>query len=359
MKTTNERICPNCGKTITTPLTLITATQIKKLSLRDDIPVDEVLYDFIESYGGVMPQENLLKQVVYEESHIPDEIKKYIKNNKLLLQIGTDEIDQKACPFCHSNVTPLYRKDISNIINVLLIGLPGASKTTLVASLFKLMTDDAFINKKERIVHGASPKSFEYDYYKKISEKYPVIEDPTNHDDGHFNRQPLFYCIVDETMLIFHDYPGESLKDSTFSIPDNSIPVYLFDSTIKSDEQLAFFTTKIIELHDSGANYKKEHMTFVKCDIMDFDFVNSIMLKPYKTSEFDSFAGLLAARRRILHDSDFNHPVYYKLKNYSSSVDVSCLAALGCNTHQEGSYFVLDGPWSPKFLYDFLLTIGG
>lgn len=358
-KAINSVTCPNCGNIVSSPLNLIAASQIKKTAARDDIAVDETLSKFIESYGGIMPSEDFRKQITYENGNIPECIKKHIKGNKLILQIGMENIDQKACPHCHSNITPLYRTDIERVVNVLLVGMPGSSKTCLTSSISKLITDRTINGKDDRIIHGASPKSYEYTYYANIGSRYPEIEPATVHLDGFYNRQPLFYCVVHKTLIIFHDFPGEALKSSEFYIPDNAIPVYLYDTSIKDDEQLSFFTTKIMELHDGGRTYDNEYLTFVKCDILDDEFVQGIMLKEYDKSNFKEFSGLFAARRMAILDSNFAHPIYCKLRNYCQQIDVSCIAALGCGTHAKGDHFELDSEWAPMFLYDFLLSLGG
>lgn len=316
MKTAiNSVICPNCGKIVSSPLELITASQIKKTAARDDVPVDTKLVEFIDSYGGIMPSEDFLKQITYEKGNIPESVKNVIKGSKLIVPGGTETIDQKACPYCRSNITPLYRTDIERVINVLLIGMPSSSKTCLTASISKLITERNLNGKNDSIIHAASPKSFEYSYYADIGAKYPEIEPATVHLDGFNNRQPLFYCAVNKTLLIFLDFPGEALKSSQFIIPENAIPVYLYDASIKKDEQLSFFTTKILELHDGGRTYDNEYLTFVKCDMLDDEFVQGIMLKEYEKSSFKEFAGLFAARRMAILDSDFTHPIYCKLRN--------------------------------------------
>ena len=114
-----------------------------------------------------------------------------------------------------------------------------------------------------------------------------------------------------------------------------------------------------MELHDGGRTYDNEYLTFVKCDILDDEFVQGIMLKEYDKSNFKEFSGLFAARRMAILDSNFAHPIYCKLRNYCQQIDVSCIAALGCGTHAKGDHFELDSEWAPMFLYDFLLSLGG
>ena len=111
---------------------------------------------------------------------------------------------------------------------------------------------------------------------------------------------------------------------------------------------------------DQILKMKKEVLAFVKSDMLP-DFSKQLMIKSYKSSGFTSFDGLLAARRGLLNDTKFSHQIYDKLKQYGSIVDISCLAALGCSTHEEyinnETSFVLDNTWKPRFLYDFLLTL--
>ena len=67
MKTTRKVTCPNCGRDVESPLTLITAKQIQMLpEIQDSIPTDSCLYQHITNFGGVLPNENELKQVTYE-----------------------------------------------------------------------------------------------------------------------------------------------------------------------------------------------------------------------------------------------------------------------------------------------------
>ena len=63
MKTTRKVTCPNCGRDVESPLTLITAKQIQMLpDIKDKISTDNVLYKHITNFGGVAPSEDELKQ---------------------------------------------------------------------------------------------------------------------------------------------------------------------------------------------------------------------------------------------------------------------------------------------------------
>ncbi|MDO4864297.1 MAG: hypothetical protein Q4A05_09030 [Ruminococcus sp.] len=355
-------ICPFCGLAITAPLNLITSQQVKKIGLIDHISVDEVLQRHTESYGGVIESESQFKQIVYPDGQIPDTIRRFVRGNRIKLQIGEEEINQKACDNCHSNITPILDDSIKEVINVMLIGPPGASKTTLLASAIKFASELHPKNKPEKIISAMSPKSFEHEFYAKKTAKFPYIGAQTNHNSSQFNRQPLFFIRTGQKLLIFHDYPGEALKESAFSIPDNAVPVYLYDYSADKNMQLAFFNTKIMELHDGNKTYKKEIIALTKCDTLDQQTVRSIMLMPYEKSGFKSFSSLLAARRRAFSDRDLgqNIEMFSQLSSYCDNIDAVCVAALGCDTEatEDGKYR-LSGPWDPQYIYDTLLTIGG
>lgn len=359
----NEFICPHCGHNIKNPYHLLTSYQLKNTVVFDKISVDKKYIEFTEGYGGIIPSQSTFKQIVYKDT-IPEVVKPLIRDNKLALRIGNDKIDQLACPRCHSNVTPLYDPYINRVLNILLVGMTGSSKTTLVASICKTLSDRFLSNKNEKITHAASTKSFEYNYYSEIAGKFPVVAGPTVSDENFFNRQPLFFVKVgsdcDKTLIIFHDYPGESLKQSAIFVNDNTVPVYLYDNSKSDDEQLQFFSKKIIELHD-GRSFEKELLSYVKCDKLPKNGVQRIMLKAYEESHFKSFNELLAARRMALDDLKITgNPLYNKIADYCPSPDVSCVAALGCSAEEvKGQgHFVLKGKWNPLYLYDFILTIG-
>lgn len=361
---TKNIICPHCGKKFETDtvLNLIPYSELKKMggNILDNVPYDRILIDHNERFGGVVPSVNNFKQLTFEDDDIPEIIKDYVDGNKLSYQIGSEKMDQKACPHCHFNVSPLFTNDINNVINVLLIGLPGSSKTMLVSSIFKLISENTLEGKEEALALATSSKSFEFEYYSSISAGFPVVPSQTYYD-GHFNRQPLFFCRVNNNLLVFHDSPGEALKGSEFTIPDNSIPVYLYDYSgdVNNDAQISFLMKKIHELHNVGRRYEKECFCFTKSDLLPTHLKKSLMIKPYEETEFTNFTGLLAARRMI--QKGFKNPVYDKLKEYTRIVDANCVAALGCQTHEvktrEKVYYELNSKWTPEYLYDFLLTL--
>lgn len=356
--------CPHCGKTINTPLNLIPYSELKKIGgdVLDSVPYDHIMIEHNNAFGGVISSDKNFKQLTFEDDDIPEILKKYITDdNKLTYQIGSGDLDQKACPHCHFNVTPLFSNDINNVINILLIGVTGSSKTMLASSIFKLISEVTLKGKDEKFELATPVKSFEFEYYSEIAANFPVVPSATYHENGFFNRQPLFYCFVNNTLLIFHDYPGEALKGSEFNVPDNSIPVYLYDYTgdVNNTEQIPFLMKKIQELHDGGQKYTKEVLSFVKSDLLSSQLKKSIMIKPYKETEFTNFTGLLSARRMI--QKGFKNSVFEKLREYSRIVDVNCVAALGCPTHEVKRngriYYELDNTWTPEFLFDFLFTL--
>lgn len=358
MKTTRKVTCPNCGKAVESPLTLVTAKQIQMLpDIKDKISTDNVLYKHITNFGGVAPSEDELKQVTYE-GEPPKELQKYIHGDTIQFPTGTGRINQLACPHCHNNITPLYHKDITSVKNILLIGVTGSSKTALVTSIAKLLAEcELPTTKSERIMLASSPQSYEYQFYN--STEFP--KPPTQHDDMNPNRQPLFYCKVNKTLLIFHDYPGEALKNTMFTIPKNSIPVYLFDNSAKEkDIKDRFLNAKVDELHQNEETYPKEMIAFVKCDELTPFFCKRLMIKPYEESKFHDFAGLLAARRMFEHENELlisaQTNIYHKLKQYGT-VDVTCVAAFGCRACEQDGKYKLEEAWNPQYLWDFLLSL--
>ena len=358
MKTTRKVTCPNCGRDVESPLTLITAKQIQMLpDIKDKISTDNVLYKHITNFGGVVPSEDELKQVTYEGDP-PKELQKYIYGDTIQFPTGTGRVNQLACPHCHNNITPLYHRDITSVKNILLIGVTGSSKTALITSIAKLLAERELpMTKSEHVELASSPQSYEYQFYN--STEFP--KPPTQHDDMNPNRQPLFYCKVNGTLLIFHDYPGEALKNTMFTIPKNSIPVYLFDNNAEEkDVQDRFLNAKVDELHQNGETYSKEMIAFVKCDELTPFFCRRLMIKPYEESKFHDFAGLLAARRMFEHENELptsaQTNIYHKLKQYGT-VDVTCVAAFGCRACEQDGEYKLEKAWNPQYLWDFLLSL--
>ena len=352
-------ICPNCGKKCH-PMELVTNQQIVKMGIAERVVADEVLRQHLEGYGGVIDGPNL-RQIVYEEGMIPEELRGRISGRTISLQVGVEEINQKACSVCHSNITPIVSDDIEEVYNVLLVGPPSSGKTSLIASAQKYVTERPLSKKREKIFNVMSPRSWEHEFYARMTAGFPNIPPATYHETDKFNRQPLFYLRIGKKLLIFHDYPGEALNQSTFAIPHNAVPVYLCDLNDDQDKQLAFMNTKIMELHDGGRKYKNEVIALVKCDKLDESFVRSIMIKPYEQTGFKSFAGILAARRRAFSDSSIGDTlkIYARLKNVCDNIDVVCTAAYGCDTVTKNNKYRLSGEWAPQYLYDTLLTIGG
>ena len=351
--------CPNCGKKCS-PMELVTFQQVVKMGIAERVEADEVLRKHLEGYGGVIDFNNL-KQIVYEEGIVPEVLRDRVSGRMINLQTGEEEINQKACSICHSNITPIVSDDIEEVYNVLLVGPPSSGKTSLIASAQKFVSERPLSKKREKIFNVMSPKSWEHEFYAKMTAKFPSIPPATYHEKYKFNRQPLFYLRIGKKLLIFHDYPGEALNQSTFAIPHNAVPVYLFDLKDNQNKQLAFMNTKIMELHDGGRKYKNEVIALVKCDKLDENLVRSIMIKPYEQTSLTSFDGILAARRRAFSDSNLGDSlgIYARLKNVCDNIDVVCTAAYGCDTVAHNNEYRLRGEWNPQYLYDTLLTIGG
>lgn len=362
MNKKNDFICPDCGKKIDKPLMLITSKQVHMSQMRDKVPVDEILKSHLESYGGVFDSLEDFKQIAYEKGNEPDYAKEYIEGDRMITQLGYDLIDQRACPACRSNITPTTIKGVKEVINVLFIGGPGSSKSSLLSAIYKVPIERPLDGKKEKIRNVMSPKSFEHNFYAKKTAAYPYVDPPTDHTDGQFNRQPLLYIKVGSKLLCFSDYPGEALKESGYSIPDNAVAVYLYDYNGEYDEQMTFFNSKAIELHSSGKMIRNEIIVLTKCDILNQDYVKAIMINPYEKTGFTSFGELLAARRKLFTDQKTGSTLklYLQLKNYCNNIDVVCVAAYGCEAKptDDGRY-KLTGAWDPQYIYDLLLTIGG
>lgn len=376
MKNTVEKtiICPNCGKEIINPALLIPASIVSTSSFKNEVEPDETLRSFTASYGGVIPSENQLKQIVIEnEKNIPEFLNGHIKGNKLMTPFGSIRIKEKACPHCHNNITPLYDADIIKIVNIILVGPPGSSKTSILKAIFKMITEK-YDYKKPDIFQIEWSSSFEYNYYSSLP--FPVHPTTYIENSGFEYRQPLFYCKVNESLLIFHDYPGERVKVGNLYIPENAIPVYLFDSEKYSNEELLSdhkrdLNRAISDIHHGGRKFEREHLLYTKCDMLSEDFVNSIMIKSYERSKFKDYNGLYAARCFSLKERTNNNdiealPIYSRIAAYCKATTVSCLAAYGVEVEKKqatdenghlNTEFKLKEAWNPQFIYDFLLNL--
>lgn len=362
-------ICPNCGKEVIKPAMLIPASVVSTSRFKDDVEPDETLRDFIKSYGGVVPSENQLKQIVLEDSEpIPNFLKEYIKGNKLIKSVGSSSILEKACPHCHNNITLLYDSNIEKIANVILVGSPGSSKTSILKAIFKMLTERS-PRIKSNDFEIASTSSFEYDYYENLP--FPVPPTEFIENSGYEYRQPLFYCKVNKSLLIFHDYPGERVKIGNLYIPENAIPVYLFDPEKNINETMKNLNKAISDVHQGGRRFEREHLLYTKCDMLPERFVESIMIKSYEQSKSKEYSSLYAARcfslkEKTLSNDIKNLPMYSKVASHCKATTVSCLAAYGVEVQKietkdrsgkRNTEFKLKGSWNPQFLYDFLLNL--
>lgn len=370
-------ICPNCGREIVKPAMLIPSSVVSTSSFRGEVEPDRTLSEFIASYGGIMPTENQLKQIVLEDDKpIPKYLEKHITGNKLITPFGSEPIHEKACPHCHNNITPLYDSDIEKTIHVILVGPPGSSKTSILKTIFKMITENVAYGKDKPDVFqiAASTSSFEYNYYSKLL--FPVYPTVFTENNGLEYRQPLFYCKVNKSLLIFHDYPGERVRVGNLYVPENAVPVYLFDSEKYSNENflsahMQELNTAITNIHQDGRRFEREHLLYTKCDMLPKDFVDSIMIKSYEQSGFKDYSGLYAARcfalkEKILNGDIEDFPIYQNIANYCNATTVSCLAAYGVEVEENidvdvygnmNTVFTLTGEWNPQFIYDFLLSL--
>lgn len=376
MKNTAETtvICPNCGRKVINPAMLITADVVNTSPFKGEVEPDEKLRRFIISYGGIIPPENQLKQIVIEHGKNPPEfLKKYLNGNKLLTHFGEIRIKDMACNYCHNNLTPLYTEGIEKTVNVILVGPPGSSKTSILKTIFKMITENYEYNKSDKFQIEWS-SSLEFHHYFNLP--FPVHPTTYMENTGLDYRQPLFYCKVNKTLLIFHDYPGERIKIGSLYVPDNAIPVYLFDPEKCSNEKnfsehIRLLSRAITSIHDGGRRFQREHLLYTKCDMLSDKFVKGIMLKPYELSNFKDYSGLYAARCFSLKDKIQNNnmralPIYYRISTYCKSVTVSCLAAYGVKAEKREfmdeneklkTEFFLKGSWNPQYIYDFLLNL--
>ena len=115
MKTTRKVTCPNCGRDVESPLTLITAKQIQMLpDIKDKISTDNVLYKHITDFWRCrLPSEDRA-ETSYPTKGIPQRnSRSTVHGDTIQFPTGTGRVNQLACPHCHNNITPLYHRDIS------------------------------------------------------------------------------------------------------------------------------------------------------------------------------------------------------------------------------------------------------
>lgn len=342
--------CPCCGRINVKAIPYLTFPQVNISQFSETAAIDETWQSYITKVGGADPQKFLKRHI------FPDDA---VDLTYTAATGHKETATELMCSECHNNVTPLYNPNIREIRAIPLIGLPGASKTVLLSSLFKFVTEKG---SSMSVLNGT--KTFEYSYYNSISSKFPEIPAPTYHtgtetERSKCRRQPLVYIKVQDVLLVFLDFPGESFKNSNYYIPKNSTPLYLYDPTADPEEQKAFYSKIFSEIHENGRSYSHEVICVVKSDTVE-DTAKKIMIKPIEESE-SVFTTLYGTRRMRAKVSPVPlvRDIYIQLKNRSgcSNIDVVAAAALGCNAVDKDGVYKLKGDWSPKYLTDLLLTL--
>lgn len=349
MKLKNINQCPCCRAKNITPLPLITFRQAAVTGMKDYVSIDIKLENQLYKINGYIPDDDMLKQMVIDEENI--------KDRRYKTESGYPEINQYACPECHSNISALLNEEVKEVRIVPLIGAAGTSKTATITSIVKLIIEKPYKGNDQ--IRLATPVSgYEYLYYLERSRRYPEIPKPTVYMHGHLCTQPLCYILVNNVLLVFADNPGETYEFGGYPVMENTIPLYLYD--ISKGESNNYFLNHAVNLfHENGRKYEHEVVAVVKSDVADEKLKKSIMLTGTENTgkPFESLYMARKTRMEAIKDV-IDIPIYNELrKNYCDNTDLVCFSALGTDVWIEEDRYILKNEWSPEYLYDLLLTL--
>lgn len=367
MKKNTERYCPSCGKVITDAVHLMTSADVGRCRYAANIPIDTDYVDYINGFGGVVPEENELKQIVFTDASAKDYDYISMRGNHYVYETQTGhkkKISSFACPNCHTNVTNVLAAQ--NVNPVLLVGKTSAAKTCCTVSSV-VMADQMRTDMETTICTEFCSGSFEERYYMELADQlrdpfHPKAPDSTHPLDGMITRQPLAFFSVKnrnspKKLICLIDYPGEVVKKGTFDPPDSSVIALLVDGEKSIPEQIGFLLAKAKELEADASRYV---ILVTKCDLLDVQAVRNIMLAPFtEQTAFRNFSDLAAARRcqlaeRLKQDFPALSQFYQLLrKTLKKRVDVVFCAALGCRTDTQNK---LQDEYKPQYMADMLLT---
>ncbi len=367
MKKNTERYCPSCGEVITEAVHLMTSTDVGRCRYAANIPIDTDYMDYINRFGGVVPEEDELKQIVFTDASAKDYDYISMKGNHYVYETQTGhkkKISSYACPNCHTNVTNVLTAQ--NVTHVLLVGQTSAAKTCCTVSGV-VMADQTPTDMETTICTEFCSGSFEGRYYMELADQlrdpfHPKAPDSTLPKDEKITRQPLaFFSVKNQNapkkLICLIDYPGEVVEIGTFDPPDSSVIALLVDGEKSIPEQIGFLFLKAQELKDYASRYV---ILVTKCDLLDAQAVRNIMLAPFtEQTAFRNFSDLAAARRcllaeRLYQDFPALSQFYQLLRNHlKKRVDVVFCAALGCRTDTQNK---LQGKYKPQYMADMLLT---
>lgn len=349
--------CPLCGERNITPLPLITYVQAEMTEFKEHVTVDEKLNNQLKTINGYIPEERMLKQVVLDDE-TSQEIRNYIKDGRFqTITTGYQDINHCACPKCHFNLTALVDKNVKEIRIIPLIGNTGASKTTTLTSIVKLILERPYTG-KDKIRILSPVQSYEYMFYKKCADDYPKVPEPTKAING-LCTQPVFCILVNSVLLVFVDNPGENFRDNLFVPLDNSTPLYLVDPDKNNN---SFFSTVVNNIHTGGKEFSHEVVAFMKSDKIDQKTKDEIMMSDSEQIK-PEFSELYCARKYSHRKLTNEVMTIYQniITNCSENTDLVCAAALGTETERvtrdEEEVYEMIGEWEPAYLYDLLLTL--
>lgn len=338
--------CVNCGEKNLKAVPVITGTELKDTVMDNFTGEDKEYAEHLTRTGSEIPDSQYLK-IYYAGDRM-------VKGKYRTLKGEYRKITQYVCSKCHCNITGLLDRRIKRMYNVLLIGMPGTSKSTTVISMVKEICDKKI--KSAEIL--TSPYSYERVYYEEKANRYPEVPVPTQAVKGLLKRQPVISILVQNTLLTFIDLPGENYGSNMFYTTENTIPVYLYDHTQKESSQMSFFSHMLNSLHGTGKKkYRKEVIAIVKSDMYSEEKKKKIQLEEYNSS--NKYSELYMARRmNMINNSEIiKLPVYESLRQYTENVDVLCMAALGSPTEKICDRYCITGKYNPEGLEDLLHTL--